>query len=63
MAKKKVSEEVVEETVEVKPKKVSKKKQTEDFIARKLLVINALEDKAKAKRLAERVLNNRKEKK
>lgn len=55
--------EVKVETVEVEPKtekKVKEPKTTEEFIARKLKVINEMEDKAKARRLAERVLANRK---
>lgn len=49
--------EQIEEKVEVQEVKADS---TEEFIARKLKVINMMDDKAKAKRLAERVLANRK---
>lgn len=64
-AKKQVTEEVktepvAEETaIEVKAEEPSIE---ERFISRKLTVINRMNDRAKAKRLAERVLmNNRKD--
>lgn len=55
-----VTESVVEETaIEVKAEEPSLE---ERFITRKLTVINRMNDRAKAKRLAERVLmNNRKD--
>lgn len=66
MAKKK-SEEVIEpiaeeaveteELVEETPEDTAK--QTERFIARKLMAINRMENPAKAKRLADRVLRKR----
>lgn len=58
-------EEKPEEKPEVKPTlpkdKPTKKKQkkAEDFVSRKLKVINTMTDPAKAKRLAERVLANK----
>lgn len=53
--------EATESMEEIEVVKVEEKKDpTEEFIARKLKVINEMEDKAKAKRLAERVLANRK---
>lgn len=51
--KKEIEEQIVEEViVESDP--------TEEFIDRTLKVINSMSNKAKAKRLAERVLANRK---
>jgi len=44
---------------EVKPKK-SKKAAKDDFVTRKLKVINNMSNPAKKRGLAERVLNNRK---
>ena len=41
-------------------KKDSKPSETDRFIARRLMVINKMSDKAKAKRLADRILMNRK---
>lgn len=57
------TDEVIEEApvVEEKPKKKSQKKsKTDDFIARKLLVINSMTNPAKQRSLAERVLKNKK---
>lgn len=48
--------EVVDEAVE----KEDSKKAVEEFIARKLTAINQMEDEAKARRNASRVLSNRK---
>ena len=48
-----VMEPVVEETA-------TEEDFTEKFIATQLMVVNKLTDRAKAKRLAERVLSNRK---
>lgn len=42
------------------PKPNKAKSKTDDFIARKLKVINNINNPAKARSLAERVLNNRK---
>lgn len=70
MAKEKKSTEVVEveettKTVAVeedkkKDSKADRAKFVEDFIARKLTAINQMEDEAKAKKLASKVLSNRK---
>ena len=40
-------------------KKKSEQTDVEKFIARKLKAINEMQDKAKARALAERILNNR----
>ena len=55
-------EEVVEPIEEPKEKVVVEKKNdyTELFIERQLKAINEMSDRAKAKRLAERILRNRK---
>ena len=55
MATKEKIEEKIEETVIE-----DKTKTTEEFIARKLKSINEMENKAKARKLADRVLANRK---
>ena len=62
MAKKKseeVIEPIAEEVVEVEETKVDTADKTEEFIARKLRAINRMENPAKAKRLADRVLRKR----
>jgi hypothetical protein len=62
MAKKKseeVIEPIAEEVVEVEETKVDTADKTEEFIARKLKAINRMENPAKAKRLADRVLRKR----
>lgn len=48
---------VAEEKPKAKPKK---QKPKDDFVTRKLKVINSMNNPAKATRLAERVLSNRK---
>jgi len=60
MAKKK-SEEVIEPIAEevVEEVKDDTADKTEEFIARKLKAINRMENPAKAKRLADRVLRKR----
>ena len=60
MAKKK-SEEVIEPIAEevVEEVKEDTTDKTEEFIARKLRAINSMENPAKAKRLADRVLRKR----
>ena len=60
MAKKK-SEEVIEPIAEevVEAVKEDTADKTEEFIARKLRAINGMENPAKAKRLADRVLRKR----
>ncbi len=60
MAKKKVDEEYIpaEEINELHEEAVLIK-DDDDFIARKLKAINEMTDKAKARRLAERVLSNK----
>lgn len=55
----------VEEEKKPEPKadrkpKPQKKSKTDDFITRKLKVINTMSNPAKARSIAERVLNNRK---
>lgn len=52
--------EVIEEVVTETEEKEDSKKAVEDFIARKLSAINQMEDEAKARRNASRVLSNRK---
>ena len=62
MAKKKseeVIEPVAEEVVEVEETVEETADKTEEFIARKLKAINRMENPAKAKRLADRVLRKR----
>ena len=56
MATKKKDEAIEEIVVAEEPKTDF----TEEFIARKLKAINEMEDQAKARKLAERVLANRK---
>lgn len=53
------SKETIEEIV-VQEVPKEEKNPTEEFIARKLRAINMMENKAKARKLAERVLANRK---
>lgn len=61
MAKEKKPTEVTEEKVEaVEEEKKDKGVDVEAFIARKLTAINQMEDEAKARNLASRVLSNRK---
>lgn len=65
MAKEKKPVDAIEEKVveaeEVKTdSKADEAKRVEDFIARKLKAINQMEDEAKARMLASRVLSNRK---
>lgn len=62
MAKKEKEAAVTEEikAVAEEIEAVSEPDKTEEFIMRKLTVINKMSDSAKAKRLAERVLMNRK---
>lgn len=60
MAKKKnepIEEIKVEDTVVESVE--TAEEQVEEFIARQLMAINKMPNRAKAKRLAERVLNNR----
>lgn len=52
------TKEQIEEVIEVV--EPSEEEIIDAFIARRLLAINRMTDKAKAKRLAERVLSNRK---
>lgn len=62
MAKKKseeVIEPIAEEVVEVEETVEETADKTEEFIARKLKAINRMENPAKAKRLADRVLRKR----
>lgn len=62
MAKKKseeVIEPIAEEVVEVEETVEKTADKTEEFIARKLKAINRMENPAKAKRLADRVLRKR----
>ena len=62
MAKKKseeVIEPIAEEVVEVEETAEKTADKTEEFIARKLKAINRMENPAKAKRLADRVLRKR----
>ena len=62
MAKKKseeVIEPIAEEVVEVEETVEKTADKTEEFIARKLKAINRMENLAKAKRLADRVLRKR----
>ena len=54
------AEEVMVESVEEITEEPQVSKDVEDFINRKLMAINQMSDSAKAKRLAERVLRNRK---
>lgn len=54
------AKEVMVESVEEITEEKQASSDVEDFITRKLMVINEMSDKAKAKRLAERVLRNRK---
>lgn len=61
MAKEKKPTEAAEEKVEiVEEEKKDKGVDVEAFIARKLTAINQMEDEAKARNLASRVLSNRK---
>ncbi len=61
MAKeKKPAEAIVEAEEKEKDSVADEKKLTEDFIARKLKAINEMEDEAKARSLAVKVLSNRK---
>lgn len=66
MAKAKKKEEPIEEikvedaVVESVEEKTSEADFTEKFIAKQLMAINKKSNRAKAKRLAERVLRNRK---
>lgn len=59
MADKKETKTKEVEVVEEKVVKKTAKQETEDFIQRKLKVINEMSSPAKAKRAAERVLANR----
>lgn len=62
MAKKKseeVIEPIAEEVVEVEETAEKTADKTEEFIARKLRAINRMENPAKARRLADRVLRKR----
>ncbi len=65
MAKEKKPTEAPEKVVEVEEKEqkdsvADEKKRIEDFIARKLKAINQMENEAKARSLAHKVLSNRK---
>lgn len=59
-AKEKAVEEVKVTEAVAETEKDSKPSETDRFIARRLMVINKMSDKAKAKRLADRILMNRK---
>lgn len=56
MATKK-KEEMIEEVIVAEEPKIDP---VEEFIARKLKAVNEMEDRAKARKLAERILANRK---
>lgn len=63
MAKKKkepIEEIKVEENAVIESVEENKVSEADEFVARQLMAINALPNRAKAKRLAERVLRNRK---
>lgn len=60
MAKEKKPTEAVEKAVAVEEEKKDKGVDVEAFIARKMTAINQMEDEAKARRNASRVLSNRK---
>lgn len=54
-----IAEEVVEEVAADEPKDEITAEEKERFIARKLMAINRMENPAKARRLADRVLRKR----
>lgn len=58
-AEQELNVEITEQEQEKKPE-LTKEEMTERFISQQLMVINKMKNKAKAKRIAKRVLNNRK---